>query len=99
MWRILVENARYKGRFEHGAGGARHALDLDRLAAVAPDQGLLDLHDAFERLAAHDPVKAKLAELRFFKGSTLPQAAACLGIWPSTADESGNQPLMFCRLC
>jgi RNA polymerase sigma factor (TIGR02999 family) len=87
MRRILVENARRKGRVKHGGRVARQAVDLDRLAA-APDQDLLDLHDALDRLAAHDPVKAKLVELRFFTGLTLPEAAACLGISPSTADRA-----------
>jgi hypothetical protein len=45
------------------------------------------LHEALERLAAHDPEKAKLVELRFFAGLTLEQAA-CLDISPSTADRA-----------
>jgi RNA polymerase sigma factor (TIGR02999 family) len=88
MRRILVENARRKGRIKHGGLVARHAVDLDGLAAAAPDHDLLDLHDALDRLAAHDPIKAKLVELRFFTGLTLPEAAACLGISPSTADRA-----------
>ena len=39
-------------------------------------------------LAVHDSAKAKLVELRFFAGMTLPEAAAALGISPSTADRS-----------
>jgi DNA-directed RNA polymerase specialized sigma24 family protein len=37
-------------------------------------------------LADHDPVKAKLVELRFFAGLTGTQAAEILGISPTTAD-------------
>jgi RNA polymerase sigma factor (TIGR02999 family) len=88
MRRILVEAARRKGRIKHGGLAVRHALDLDGLAAAAPDHDLLDLHDALEQLAVHDPIKAKLVELRFFTGLTLPEAAACLGISPSTADRA-----------
>ncbi len=51
-----------------------------------PDENLLALHEALERFAAHDPVKAKLVELKFFAGLTLEQTADCLGISPSTAD-------------
>jgi RNA polymerase sigma factor (TIGR02999 family) len=86
MRRILVDNARRKARIKHGGLVLRQAVDLDRLAASAADHDLLDLHDALDQLAAHDPVKAKLVELRFFTGLTLPEAAACLGISPSTAD-------------
>jgi RNA polymerase sigma factor (TIGR02999 family) len=88
MRRILVENARRKGRLKHGGELARQAVDLDRFAAPSSDHDLLDLHDALERLANLDPVKAKLVELRFFSGLTLPEAAACLGISPSTADRA-----------
>ncbi len=88
MRRILVEAARRKGRIKHGGLVARSAVDLDGLAAASPDHDLLDLHDALEQFAAHDPIKAKLVELRFFTGLTLPEAAACLGISPSTADRA-----------
>jgi RNA polymerase sigma factor (TIGR02999 family) len=87
MRRILVENARRKRRVRHGGLVSRSRVDLDSLAAPADDD-LLDLHDALERLAAHDSVKAKLVELRFFAGLTLPEAAAHLGISPSTADRA-----------
>ena len=86
MRRILVENARRKGRGKHGGGRQREHADLDALAAADSPQDLLALHDALERFAAHDPVKAKLVELKFFAGLTLEQAADCLGISLSTAD-------------
>jgi RNA polymerase sigma factor (TIGR02999 family) len=88
MRRILVENARRKGRAKHGGGRRREHPDLDALSAGNPDHDLLALHDALEQLAAHDPVKAKLVELRFFAGLTLQQAAECLNISPSTADRA-----------
>ena len=42
--------------------------------------------DALEKLAANDPTKAKLVELRYFAGLTGDQAADVLGISPSMAD-------------
>ena len=83
MRRILVEHARSKGRQKRG--GRREHPDLDALAANAPTEDLLALHDALEQFAIHDPVKARLVELRFFAGLTLEQAAECLDISPSTA--------------
>jgi RNA polymerase sigma factor (TIGR02999 family) len=89
MRRILVEAARRKGRIKHGGEAERRALDLDKLAAAAESgTALIELHDALNKLAAHDALKAKLVELRFFAGLTLPEAAACLGISPSTADRA-----------
>jgi RNA polymerase sigma factor (TIGR02999 family) len=86
MRRILVESARRKGRVKRGGGWRREHAALDALDAGAPAEELLNLHEALERFAAHDPVKARLVELRFFGGLTLAQAAACLNISPSTAD-------------
>jgi RNA polymerase sigma factor (TIGR02999 family) len=88
MSRILVEQARRKGRLKRGGGRRREPADLDALLAGGPAQEVLALHEALEQLAAHDPVKAKLVELRFFAGLTLEQAADCLGISPSKADRA-----------
>jgi RNA polymerase sigma factor (TIGR02999 family) len=86
MRRILVESARRKGRTRHGGGRRREHPDLEALVAGESEEQLLDLHEALEQLAARDPLKAKLVELRFFAGLTLEQAAECLNISLSTAD-------------
>jgi RNA polymerase sigma factor (TIGR02999 family) len=88
MRRILVENARRKGRQRHGGGRQREYADLDALNAGGTPQELLALHEALEEFKLHDPLKAKLVELRFFGGLTLEQAAACLDISLSTADRA-----------
>jgi RNA polymerase sigma factor (TIGR02999 family) len=88
MRRILVETARRKDRVKHGGGQRREHLDLDTLGAGAPAEELLSLHEALEQFAAHDPLKVKLVELRFFGGLSLAQAAECLGISQSTADRA-----------
>src|SRR3954464_6165228 len=85
MRRILVDTARRKGRQKHGGGRRREHADLDDLGAVGSPQELLGLHEALERFARHDPLKAKLVELRFFGGLTLERAAEYLGISSSTA--------------
>lgn len=86
MRRILVERARRKARGKHGGGRRREHAELDALGATDSPEELLALHEALERLAVHDSVKAKLVELRFFGGLTLEQAAQCLNISLSTAD-------------
>jgi RNA polymerase sigma factor (TIGR02999 family) len=88
MRRILVENARRKGREKHGGGRRREHADLDDLSASGSPREILALHEALEEFARHDPLKAKLVELRFFAGLTLEQAAACLNVSPSTADRA-----------
>jgi RNA polymerase sigma factor (TIGR02999 family) len=86
MKRILVENARRKGRQKRGGGRRREAVDLDALAIGMPDEELLALHEALERFALHDPVKAQLVDLHFFGGLSLPDVAEHLEISLSTAE-------------
>jgi RNA polymerase sigma factor (TIGR02999 family) len=86
MRRILVENARHKRRLKRGGGRHREAVELDELTAGVPDDELLVLHDAVERFAVQDPRRAKLVELRFFGGMTLPEVAEHLSISLSTAE-------------
>ena len=84
MRRILIDQARRKQTEKHGGGRPRR--ELADLAAPQPDDELLALNEALEQLAAEDPVKARLVELRYFAGLTNDQAADVLRISPSTAD-------------
>jgi RNA polymerase sigma factor (TIGR02999 family) len=86
MRRILVENARRKGRVKHGGGLVRHDLDEGHPAAPGLGEDLLALDEALARLAEKDPVRAELVKLRHFAGLTVDQAAHALGISPATAD-------------
>src|SRR5262249_33949889 len=86
MRRILTDNARRKQSRKHGAEWQRQDVDADALIAPEPNLDLLALDAALQRLAEHDPLKAKLVELRYFAGLTGDQAAAVLGISPSSAD-------------
>ena len=86
MRRILIERARYRKRRAHGGGRRREELVPDLIAAPEPDEQLLALDAALEKLAVVDPDKARLVELRYFAGLTGDQAAKILGISPTTAD-------------
>jgi RNA polymerase sigma factor (TIGR02999 family) len=86
MRRILVENARRKKRRKHG--GALTRRELTEIPAVLPDvhEDLLALDAALDRLKAVDAQAAKLVQLRYFAGISLPEVAKLLGISPRTAD-------------
>ena len=88
MRQILIERAR--ARNAQKRGGERHRVTLDEglLAGGQRSIDLLALDEALERLAALDPDQARLVELRFFAGLTLAQAAAALGVSPSSADRA-----------
>ena len=84
MRHIRIDQARRKQTQKRGGNVQR--LELDELAAPTPDDELLALDEALTRLAVLDARKAQLVELRFFAGLTNDQAAAVLGISPTTAD-------------
>jgi len=84
MRRILVDSARAKRSDKRG--GMYHRKPLEDIAAPLPDDELLALHEALDQLAAEDPLKAQLVELRYFAGLTADQAADVLGISASSAD-------------
>ena len=88
MRRILIESARRKGRDKHGGSRRRAEIDLDALLESSPNEELLALDEALNHFALHDPLKARLVELRFFGGLTMAEVAACLNISPSTADRA-----------
>lgn len=96
MRRILVDHARRRRSLKRGGTPAQVTLGaVDRenqrdLASACPQSSLdpidlLALDDALERLAAFDPQKARLVELRYFAGLSMPEAAEALGISPATA--------------
>jgi RNA polymerase sigma factor (TIGR02999 family) len=85
MRRILIDNARRKHALRHGGGQQRVPLDDLELAAAAEDAQLLAVHEALDKLAAQDKVKAELVKLRYFVGMTIVEAAEVLGISEPTA--------------
>lgn len=86
MRRILVENARRKKQLKRG--GERQRVDAFDVAIVTDDlrDDLIELDAALDRLNLVDAQAAKLVQLRYFTGLTIPEAAKTLGISPRTAD-------------
>ncbi|MGH7151580.1 MAG: ECF-type sigma factor, partial [Planctomycetota bacterium] len=65
---------------KRGGGAGRVSLaDLDPATETRFDD-LLAVHEALERLAARDPRKAAVVELRFFAGLAAEDVAKALGI-------------------
>lgn len=96
MRRVLVDHARARLAGKRGAG-AHHITLIDaRLeahegAAVSGEAiDLLALDDALEQLAAFDPRKARLVELRYFAGFSIPEAAEAMEVSQATVIRDWN---------
>ena len=86
MRRILIDRARSKARLKHGEGQKPLNLDdVDVAAADTDSDTLLAVNDALERFSREDPEKARLVELRYFVGLSIPETARALGISEATA--------------
>lgn len=86
MRRILVESARRKMRLRHGGQMERIELDAIELPAPMPDDELIVLDEALERLGEVDSRAAAVVKLCFFIGLTQEEAANELGISRATAE-------------
>jgi RNA polymerase sigma factor (TIGR02999 family) len=86
MRRILVDHARQRRSQRRGGAAKRRSLESLEAAVPAPDDELLAVDEALERLHQLDPPKAELVKLRYFAGLTIPEAAQALGISVPTAN-------------
>jgi RNA polymerase sigma factor (TIGR02999 family) len=77
--RILVDHARHHNRLKRGGKAVKVCLEEASEVAAIP-LSLTDVHEALERLAAFDPRKARVVELRFFGGLSVEETAEVLGV-------------------
>jgi len=82
MRRILVDAARKRAASRHGGGQGRiHLDDVVHLnLSRQEDKQLIALNDALDELAKGDPRRAKVVEMRYFGGMSVPDTAAVLKV-------------------
>ena len=104
MRRVLVDHARTRRALKRGGAPVQVTLgEVDRIAAerggepTADAVDLLALDDALARLAALDPRKARLVELRYFGGLSIPECAAALGISQATVGREWSVARIWLR--
>jgi len=107
MRRVLVDHARTRRALKRGGGAVQVSLgDAENtlaLGAGSPDasplhvEDVLALDDALARLAALDPEKARLVDLRYFAGLSIPEVAAILGVSPATVGREWAVARMWLR--
>jgi RNA polymerase sigma factor (TIGR02999 family) len=86
MRRILVDRARHKASLKRGGGRERVNIDDIELAASSPDERVLLVDGALDRLEAEDPDSARIVVLKFFGGLTNKEVAESLGVTERTVE-------------
>ena len=88
MRRILVDHARGKQAAKRG-GGQRAVTLVSELLGGPEDTGaeVLELEAALEKLAGQSQRQARIVELRFFGGLTIPETAAVLEVSETTVED------------
>lgn len=86
MRRILIERARSRRSAKRGSGGQK--VSLDEAAGMSDERAaeMLALDEALSSLAAIDPRKAQIVELKYFGGMTIEETANVLGVSTPTVE-------------
>ena len=84
MRQVLVDYARSRDSTKRGGGQVCLGLEEGLAAGSSPEANLLELDDALNRLAARDPRRSQVVELRFFGGLSVEETAEALKISPET---------------
>ena len=84
MRQILVDFARSRHRQKRGAGLAPVSLDEAALLSGEREPDLVALDDALNALAAVDPRKSRVVELRFFGGLSVEETAEAMNVSTDT---------------
>ena len=83
---ILVDHARRKYAEKRGAGANICSLDEELIIDEGREPALVALDDALTALAAVDPRKARVIELRYFGGLTTAETAEALDLSTATVE-------------
>jgi RNA polymerase sigma factor (TIGR02999 family) len=97
MRHVLVDRARERVALKRGGGIRPITLDGCAADANGDAEGLLDLHDALDRLAQLDPQLAQVVECRFFGGLSEDEIAAALGVTVRTVERDWAKARMVLR--
>jgi RNA polymerase sigma factor (TIGR02999 family) len=108
MRRVLLDHARTRHAQKRGGGAVQVSLGDGGYFAGGPGVrspqptpvdpvDVIALDDALARLAILDPQKARLVELRYFAGLSIPETAAALGVSTATVGREWAIARMWLR--
>ena len=86
MRRILIDNARRKAALKRGGDRERLNIEDLEIAAAGPDENVLLINEALERLEKEDPEQARIVVLKFFGGLTNQEVEENLGLGERTVE-------------
>jgi len=84
MRRILIDLARSRHYQKRGGHATHLHLEEALTGSIETAPAILAVDDALQSLAAVDPRKSQIVELRFFGGLTVEETADVLRISPET---------------
>jgi RNA polymerase sigma factor (TIGR02999 family) len=97
MRRILVDHARTRRRLKRGGGAITFSLGASDIISPQRSQDLLALDEAMASLAAIDPRKSRVVELRLFGGLSNSEVAEVLKISINTVTRDWNMGTAWLR--
>ena len=97
MRRVLVDYARERNRAKRGKG--MESLALDDVAVLSDDRAdeLVIINDALDTLAAFDPRKGKVFEMRYFAGMSVDEVSQALSVSPVTVERDWKMAKVWLR--
>lgn len=90
MRRILIERARRKARIKHGGGRERMNIEDFEVAESLPDDTILLVDEAVERLKALNPEVARVVVMKFYGGLTNEEIVEITGTSVRTVKRQWN---------
>ena len=82
MRSVIVDMARSRLTARRGAGAFEAPLDTIMESSLASplDETVVEIHEALDQLEAVEPRLARVVEMRYFAGLTLPEIAETMGV-------------------
>jgi RNA polymerase sigma factor (TIGR02999 family) len=87
---VVRDYCRTRGRKKRGAGAIRIEFDTATDARQARDVECDELHNCLDRLTRVDPESARIVEMRFFGGLTVPEVAETLNLSEASVKRRSN---------
>ena len=95
MRQILVDYARKKKSEKRGGGESAVSLHENLAANTADSSDIIHIDEALNKLTKLDERMAKVTELHFFGGLSIPETAEIMGVSTSTIDREWKKAKLW----